>query len=299
MKKIILLLIISLIVFKSFAQDLNISHYPFYRDGFNPGSFLQSNDINVFVLFNKEFFEFTKQPTTQLIDLSFKIGGDKKLGLTVYNDDIGLDKAQNVRIRYAQQFKLTEKSYLSLGLGAGAMHNFLNSAQMTFEYDDDPLKYLDHKYTRVDFDFGAEVEWDKLTMGLSVLHLGKQIANPYNDAPAPHYYFYTEYAVKASNSLVFFPNILFRQWKNTFWGEAGIHAFYKKNVWFGGTYTRHHDLTLNTGLHLTKNIMFGYAFKTNLDPQILKPVSNDSHEVFLNFAVQRKERGLKTPRFID
>ncbi len=298
MKKITTLLIISLLVFKSFAQDLNVSQYPFFRDGLNPGSFLQSNDLNVFVLYNKQFLEFAIQPTTQLIDLSFNLG-DKKLGLTVYNDDIGLDKAQNVRIRYAQQFQLTEKTYLSFGLGAGVMHNVLNSSQMTFEFDDDPLKYLNHKYTRVDFDFGAEIGWDKLTMGLSVLHLGKQISNPYNDSPVPHYYFYTEYAVIANNSLVFFPNILLRQWKNTFWGEAGVHAFYKNKVWLGTTYTRHHDLTLNTGVRLTHNIMFGYAFKTNLDPQILKPFSNDSHEIFLNFAVQRKERGLKTPRFID
>jgi len=298
MKKTITLLITSLFVINLFAQDLNISHYPFYRDGFNPGSFLQSNDVNVFVLFNKEFFEFSKQPTTQLIDVSFNLGG-KKLGLTVYNDKIGFNKTQNVRLRYAQQFKLTEKAYLSMGLGAGAVHNFLSAPQMTFENDNDPLKYLDYRYTQVDFDFGAEIAWEKLTMGLSVLHLGKQFTNPSNNSPAPHYYFYTEYSVQAGSALVFFPNILFRKWTNTFWAEAGIHAFYKNNVWFGATYTRHNDLTLNTGLHIAKNILFGYAFKTNLDPQILKPASNDSHEVFLNFAIQRKKHGLKTPRFID
>lgn len=299
--KRILLFVISLVIYSNiWSQDLNISQYAFFRDGFNPSSFLQSNDMNVFLLLNKEFFEFAKQPTTQLVDLSFKFS-DKKIGLTLYNDKIGFDLAQNVRMRYGQLFKLSENSTFSLGLGAGVMHNYLNAQQMSFEFPEDPLKYLDYKYTRVDFDFGTEFQLRNLTLGFSALHIGKQIKdfNLYNDSPAPHYYAYGEYAIKVNQSIVVFPNVLFRQWKNTFWGEASVVAFYKRAVWAGLTYTRHNDLTVNTGLRIMKNLMFGYAFKANMDPKLLKPISNDSHEIFLNYAVKWKEGGLKTPRFID
>jgi type IX secretion system PorP/SprF family membrane protein len=298
MKKISIIFLFIVVFLKAWSQDLNISQYLFYRDGVNPGSFLQDNDINVFLLYNKGLLEFEKQPTTELIDVNLNLGG-KKVGISFYNDVIGFDKSQNFRLRYAQQFKLTDKSFLSFGLGAGVQHNYLDVGQMTFEFDNDPLILLDYNYTRVDFDFGTEFQINKLTIGFSALHLGKQIKNEYNDSPAPHYYLYSEYAIKVGNTFVLFPNLLFRQWKNTFWGEAGLVAFYKKMVWLGATYTRHHDFTANTGFKISKNIMFGYAYKVNLDPQILKPGSNESHEIFLNFTMKKRESMQKTPRFID
>lgn len=298
MKKILLFLMAVVAGFTLHAQDLNISHYPFYRDGLNPGSFMQNNDINVFVLYNNEFSGFAQQPNTQLADVSFNINGHK-LGLSVLNDVIGFDKAQNIKLRFAKQFTISEKSFFSFGLSAGAMHNSLQATKMSFEYDDDPLSYSDYTHTRLDFDFGGEIQLDRLFLGLSVTHLGKQVSNPENDNPISHYYGYAQYAINANNAFRFYPNILMRVWKNTFWGEAGLQLFYKNNVWLGSTYTGNHDLTFNTGLRVAKRIMFGYAFKSNMNSQILKPWGTNSHEVFLNFAFNNKEVSIKTPRFID
>ena len=250
------------------------------------------------MIYNNEFSSFQKQPNTQLVDVSFNLSGHK-IGVTVLNDIIGFDKSQNIKLRYAQQFKLTENSYFSLRLGTDAIHNYLNISQMAFEFPNDPLQYSDYNYTRMDFDIGAELQLKNLFLGLSSLHLGKQFLNPNNDSPAAHYYFYGQYAINSKNSFRFFPNFLFRQWKNTFWGEGSMIVFYKNITWIGGTYTRHHDLTLNTGLRLGKFLMFGYAFKTNLNPEILNAWTNNSHEVFLNFSINKTDRGIKTPRFVD
>lgn len=298
MKKIIIAIVVMVSVFAVNAQDLNISQYAFYRDGMNPGSFIQDNDVNVFVLYNSEFSGFEQQPKTQIADISFNLKGHK-VGLSVLNDVIGFNKSQNVKVRYAKQFALSTKSFFSLGLSAGAMHNLLEATKMTFEFGDDPLSYADNTQTRLDFDFGAELQFDKLFMGFSVTHLGKQVSNPDYDNPISHYYGYAQYSINSNKAFRFYPNILMRYWKNTFWGEAGIIAFYKNKVWLGSTYTGNHDLCFTTGMRVIKNVMFGYAFKSNVNSRILNPWGTNSHEVFLNFAFNKDQRNIKSVRFLD
>ena len=230
--------------------------------------------------------------------MSFNVKGHK-LGVSVINDNIGFDIAQNVKIRYARQFALSEKSFFSFGLSAGGMHNRFESTKMTFENEGDPLSFTDYTYTRLDFDFGAEIQFENLFMGLSVTHLGKQAVNPENDSPISHYYAYAQYAINSKNSFRFFPNVLMRYWKNTYWAEASVIAFYKNLAWLGIVYTRNHDLSFTTGVRVTKKVMFGYGFKSNMNSQILRSWGTNSHEIFLNFAINKEVGGIKTPRLVD
>jgi len=153
------------------AQDLNISQYIFYRDGLNPASFTQNNDVNIFVLNNNQFTGFEQEPTTKVADVSFRLN-DYKLGVSFINDIIGFDKSQNVKIRFARQFSISEKSSFSLGLSAGTIHKRLEATKMTFEFGDDPMSYYDIANTRFDFDFGCEFLVNNFFVGFSVNHLG-------------------------------------------------------------------------------------------------------------------------------
>lgn len=309
MKNIVIIILIAIVSTFAQAQDLNISQYAFYRDGMNPASFMQNNDVNVFVLYNNEFSGFEQQPNTQIADVSLNMNGHK-IGLAVVNDIVGFDKAQNVKLRYARLFTLSENSFFSLGLSAGAKHNRLEATNMSFEIADDPLSYSDYAHTRLDFDFGAEFQFDKLFVGVSVTHLGNHPSNneeyipesyyyDYGHNPVAHYYGYAQYAINSNNAFRFYPNVLARVWKNTFWAEAGLIAFYKNKAWLGATYTGNHDLTFTTGMRVANSILFGYAFKSNMNGQILKPWGTNTHEVFLNFAFNKNKGNIKSVRFLD
>ena len=280
------------------GQDLNITQYPFYRDGLNPASFVQNNDLNIFVLYNNEFSGFEAQPHTQLFDLSMNLKGHK-LGLLVTNDVIGFDKTQNFKLRFAKQFSLDSKSFFSFGLGAGAVHKKIEATKLTFEFKDDPVSFFDYSYTDLDFDLGAEFQTEKYFIGISAVHLTKNISQFKTFSPVAHYYAYGQYTIKSNNPFRFYPNVLMRLWKNTFFGEAGLMAFYKDITWIGSTYSIYHDISFSTGLRVRKNILFGYAFKSNMNARILKPLGTNTHEVFLNFSVNYNNNSLKTPRFID
>jgi len=298
MRKILIFIIFHLFFMVSEGQDLNITQYPFYRDGLNPASFIQNNDINVFVLYNNEFSSFVTQPNTQLIDVSLNLKGHK-LGLLITNDVIGYDKTQNLKFRFAKQFRINSKSLFSLGLSAGAIHKKIEATKLTFEVKDDPVSFYDYRYTDLDFDFGAEFQSEKFFIGISAIHLSKNLSEFRNISPVSHYYAYGQYSIASNNAFRFYPNVLLRGWKNTFWGEAGLIVFYKNLAWIGSTYSIHHDLTFSAGLRIKKNLLFGYAFKSNMNARILKPLGTNTHEVFLNFAFNYKNYILKTPRFID
>jgi type IX secretion system PorP/SprF family membrane protein len=285
MKKIIFLAIVTFQTLLALGQDLNINHYPFYRDGLNPGSFIQAPEVNVFVLYNNEFWGFREEPNTQILDVSVNLDGNK-LGIMVYNDIIGWDKAQNIKLRYARLFQISDKTSFSLGLSPGIIHKRLMATQMSFEQSGivDPVSLYDQTHTVFDFDFGGEIRFNNLIFGLSANHLGKPLSDFSSVNPTPHYYAYTQYTTSGTN-VQFRPNVLFRYWKNTYWVEAGALAFFNNLFWFGATYTNDHDLTCMAGLKIlkSKNIHFGYAFKSNMNDQILRPGSTNSHEIFLNF----------------
>jgi type IX secretion system PorP/SprF family membrane protein len=284
MKKIIFSLIFLVQLLVAAGQDLNINHYPFYRDGLNPGSFIHSPEVNVLLLYNNEFWGFAQEPNTQLADVSVNLNGNK-LGLMVYNDIIGYDKAQNIKLRYARQFTLSDSknSSFSLGLSAGAIHKRFQATQMEFEYEDDPMSLQDYGHTVLDFDFGVEFIFDKLVLGLATNHLGKPLTNFEDINPTPQHYGYGQYTIN-TRLFRFKPNVLFRYWKNTYWVEAGLLAFYKDKFWLGFSYTDYHDMAFMAGMKLLDKIHLGYAFKSNMNDQILRPWNTNSHEIFLNFS---------------
>jgi type IX secretion system PorP/SprF family membrane protein len=282
MKKIFFLLVFLFQLLFVAGQDLNINHYPFYRDGINPGSFIHAPQANVFLLYNNEFWGFKEEPVTQILDVSVNLSGNK-LGLMVVNDVIGWDKTQNLKLRYARQFKISDRSSFSLGLSAGALHKGIQATQMLFENSiiTDPVQWNRSHYV-FDFDFGGEIKIDSLVIGLSTNHLGKPISNYEDINPTPHYYAYAQFTTSNPNFQLR-PNVLFRYWEKTYWVEAGLIAFIKSKFWLGGTYTDFHDLTCLAGMNILKNINFGYAFKSNMNNKILRPGSTNSHEIFLNF----------------
>jgi len=285
MKKIFLSVILTIPVILIYAQDLNINHYSFYKDGLNPGSFIHAPEVNLFLLYNNEFWGFVEEPKTQILDVSVNLSGNK-LGVMVYNDIIGWDKSQNIKLRYAREFEINEKSSFSLGLAAGVIHKRLEATKMDFELDGiDPVSFYDQTHTVGDFDFGAEFRFENLVIGLSTNHLGKPLTKFDDFAPTPHYYGYGQYTT-SGKPVQFRPSVLMRYWKSTFWAEAGALAFFNNLFWFGATYTTDHDLNCMAGLKImkNKNFHFGYAFKSNMNAAILRPGSTNSHEIFLNIS---------------
>ncbi len=297
-KRCFILIYLLLLLSPGFAQDLIPSHYVFSRDALNPGSFTQCNDVNVFLLHNNQFTGFEQSPSTQIADISVDLN-HLKVGLLVINDVIGYQQTQNVKVRFAKQFGLSDKGFFSLGLSAGAIHTLMEATKMTFEYDDDPLSYSDYSETKLDFDFGAEFQSEKLVVGLSITHLGKEFSNPDIEGPVAHYYAYAQYKLCTNNAFCFYPNVLTRLWNGTVYGELGVQTFFKNKLWIGTSYSVNHNLAFNAGARVTKKILCGYAYRTNMNAENLSVGTYNTHEIIFNYAINWEKGNMKSVRFID
>lgn len=298
MKKIAYIVIFLFAVNIAKGQDFDISHYTFARDVMNPASFIQMNDMNAFVLYGNEFSGFNQGPNVLMADVSVKLN-EYKLGLSVIGDYIGYDKTQYLKLRFARRFKISKKSYFSLGMNAGAIFKTFETTKMTFEDEDDPLSYADLNETNFDFSFGAEIQLDKLFVGFSADHLLKEFENEEDVTPISQYYTYAQYAVTTMRSVWFFPHVTGRYYKDVYYGELGIIALVNNKFWVGASYSMYHDLTAMTGLRIAKNILFGYAYKTNLNSELENPFITNTHEIFLSFSFNKDGNRIKSVRFID
>lgn len=295
-----LVLISCLLLFAKFmtAQDLIVSQHIFCRDLINPSSFEQSNDVNVFLLFNKQYTGIVQQPNTQIADVSIK-RHETKFGITVINDVIGYDKTQYFKLRYARRFAITNEAHFSLGLSGGVVHKQIEATKLTFEDDDDPLSYTDLSDTRFDFDFGAEFEYQQLVVGFSVNHLGSEFSNPDFSSPTAQYYGFAQYGLNLNKQLTLYPNVLARYWEKNYYGELGLLAFYKNKFWLGTNYSLNHNLILSTGFRIAENMLLGYAYKNNLSGEMPNVGITNTHEIFVNFAFNKDRKRIRSVRFID
>ncbi len=297
MRRFILPVILLLSTMVVSSQDIVFNQHLFFKDNINPSSFLIANDVNIFALYNSNYGGFVEHPTTQIVDASFLLN-DYKLGFFVENDNVGYDKIQNVKFRYAKKFQVSNISSFSLGIAAGIVHRSLEVTKLIFDRPNDPLSYSNYSNTVFDYDLGAEFQYERFYAGLSVTHLGQYFSST-NEALTGHMYGYLQYAYRLNNDFTFYPNVLFRKWKGSFLFEVGVTAFLRNDFWFGASYSDFQDMTVSGGLRIKKDIMFGYAYKTNFNAQILNPFVSSTHEVFVNFAIHKKYHNIKTPRFID
>lgn len=295
--KIFLLIVVVFCGTQIFSQNLTLSNGMFYRDGINPSSFLNANEANIFLLYNNQYAGFEGHPNTEIADFSMVIH-NHKFGLYVVNDIINFDKMQEIKGRYARKFLISDNASFSLGLAVGMFNRKLNHNQLTFEQPNDPLSFTDTRESYFDYDFGVEFQLNKFSAGLSVAHLGKTFDNTFNETYVEHFYFYGQYMYEFSNVFRILPSISFRYWQQSYLTEVGVMAFYK-TFWLGTSYTDYQEWTYNTGAEITKNIMFGYAYKVNMNSRVLGSFSSGTHEIFLNFKFTGDYKDVKTPRFID
>ncbi len=280
------------------AQDMIFSQNMFYKDNINPSSFLISNDYNVFLLYNHNLSGFDNNPQTQVADFSM-VKGKQKFGIYFINDKLGFDLIQNVKARYAQRFEISRNSSFSLGLAIGAVHRKLEVTKLTFETGDDPLSYSDYSKTWFDYDFGVEYRYEQLYIGLSFTHFGRMLNNSDNEVLTSHVYAYAQYAYAVNKMFTLYPNLLMRHWKGSFFIETGVTGYYKNTFWAGISFSDFQDLTMMAGLKIYKDMMFGYAYKANLNKKILNPFATSTHEIFINIPINTQRKNIRTPRFID
>jgi type IX secretion system PorP/SprF family membrane protein len=327
MKKSLFILII--VVSSAFqplkAQfDTQLTNYWGATGYFNPGYAGSSGNMNIAALSRLQWMGVHGAPQTILVfaDMPFSFfGREHGVGVSMYNDKIGLFSANVLSAQYAYKTKLL-KGNLGLGLQVGYIEEKFKGSKVEIPDDDDyhdpndeANPNTDISGTSIDASFGIYYSNKKLYAGLSVTHLlSPQLElddNRFMEIPRT-YYFTAGYNIQLNNPLIQLrPSILVKTMElssytvdndtlvlvnkgNMLKGmlkqtqlDVSIRLIYKEMFWGGISWRKQDALSLLLG---GKVMMFEVGYSYDYPLSMIRRDSWGSHELFLRYTLDLSKK---------
>ena len=312
MKKILILTLVFVPLLMFGQNDIQLSQQFLSRMNYNPAATGASNYLNAFLLGRQQWIGWKDAPQTQLLNVhNYFDEINSGAGLILSNDKIAFTSTISAKLDYAYHIHFDNKSYLSLGLGAGIMYKNLDVNQLLTETGkaetDATLASYRDRYRKVnpDFDFGVEYNMEFLQVGASVTHLNLDPININNLQSGRHIYFYTKGTFSLHPNWKLSPAVVAHM---SAWPimqlDLNTIAYYRSRFWFGASVRVSDRFVLETcagivGLFVTDFLKLGYSYDYNPGP--LKKYSGGSHEIMLGLRLGKGDAryGIKTPRFFE
>lgn len=299
----LLLILIPLLL--SAQTDLQMTQHMMSRINYNPAATGASNFVNICAIMRKQWNGFNGAPSTQLVNLHNYIHPlHFGVGLSLANDQIGIENQFNLKLSYAYHVWFSSESYLSVGIAGGFIKNSIDGNKLNPDEVDDPvLNY--NKFNKVSPDFDAGIEYSRriFSIGASVTHIN----HPDNEATllnkGRHYYFYTRFNFELAKFFDLHPAAYAVHNNKTTNFEINTLVYYQKKYWMGVSYRiddqiNSEFMSLIAGLEFFTNVKVGYSYDFNLGK--LARINNNSHEIMLSFKIPKYEhKTIRTPRFFE
>jgi type IX secretion system PorP/SprF family membrane protein len=299
-----LLIAIALVtIIKSFGQqDAMYSQYMFNQLVINPAYAGNHEAISANMLFRDQWVGIQGAPVTETFSLDAPLDNDKVgVGLTVYNDKIGVTRNTGAYVQYAYRIKF-RKSVLALGLQAGvsnlqATYTQVQYSQNSSDYDFAFSQNVNELFPN--FGMGLFYNTEKFYFGLSVPYLLKkslfQSSNIQGYEVAQHYFLSLGYIIDLNDNLLLKPSILVK-----YVDGAPLEVDFNANLWFnklfgiGVSYRTGDSFIAMLEMQLTNQLSFGYANDYSLTE--LNNFNYGTHELMLRYDFSYSKDRIITPR---
>lgn len=293
--------------------EIHLSQYMLHQPFINPASVGAYQYLNGALLYRKQWVGFEGAPS--VAGVNFNVPFKKKknfLGLTVFNDQIGVNTRTDVSASYAYRIGLSEKSSLAFGLSASLamLQSKLGDVNTTQEQIDgtiDPVFSSNTKtFAAPDFKFGIYFFTKRFYVGFALPSLlDNKIVfdtdyknNIGFDIKTWHYHLHTGYKLRLSDRLDLGTSVLMKLVNGApMQFDVNMQAIYNNLIGLGMSYRSQKIIVAMANVQITKYFKLGYAYDYNFTD--LKQVSSGSHEIMLIFNLVKTTQPVKidAPRF--
>ncbi len=324
MKKITLQVLMIVFPFLATAQhEVTYSQYMFNNLLVNPAYAGYKEDINVSLLGRNQWVGIKGAPTTQslIVDGAFFNNKNVGLGLSIFNDRVGIQGQTAIMTNYAYRLPVGKNSRLSLGVGVGAVQFSLNSDKAIIDDQTDPNFNGVQTHFSPDARVGIYYNNEKFYAGLSANNLLASALNKNNQQarfiilPPIHMFLTVGAIFSVSDEIKAKPSLMLRDDPNGL-GNLDLNAsfLFKDVLWLGASYRTGVDMWKTTNnlngtfqqnslvglveVFVAKQFRVGYAYDYSLSS--LNSYSSGSHEISLGFVIgnsKLKNNTLTTPRY--
>jgi type IX secretion system PorP/SprF family membrane protein len=277
MKKISLLIVVSIFSSIGFAQQLNLqSQYKFNYPTINPAASGENDFYRARVSYRDQWSGFSENPiSTQILTVT-KGFGNNGLGITVFSDKTGgLYSKSGGALSYSHTVQLST-SKLAFGLSAGS-----SKINLDLSGTNEPL--VASSDVIPDFSFGMLYTLGDLKLGFSVQGLSNsnmELTASDENIAERHFYSMISYDKKLNDDWSAHPSILVKNTSNNNQIDANINFKLKNRFWIGTSYRQDFGPTILVGFDFGKLLsVYSYDISTNE----VAEYSNGSHEFTLGY----------------
>ncbi|MCB9187196.1 MAG: type IX secretion system membrane protein PorP/SprF [Flavobacteriales bacterium] len=305
---ILLFLLLTLGFYAKGQQQLHLSQYTLHQPFLNPASTAMSEYMNGALVYRHQWTGFDGAP--KVAGVNFNVPFKKRrnfLGVTVFNDKIGVNNRTDISATYAHRLPLGQKSSLAFGLSATVALLKSNLSQVETTDDGDPVFTSDTKtFAAPDFKFGINFFMKRFYFGFALPRfLNNQIT--YNqgysndigfDYKTLHYHLHTGYKFRLSDKFDLQTAALVKMVVGApVQFDVSAMAEYNNLIALGAAYRSQQIMVAMANVRITKYLRLGYAYDYNFTK--LRQVSTGSHEIMLVFNLVKTTQPvtIDAPRF--
>ncbi len=308
MKKIIIILMLSLGVQLVAQQDAQYTQYMYNTLSINPAYAGSRGALSLAGLHRSQWVGLDGAPTTQTFNIHSPVSERVGLGFSVVNDEIGNGTNQDTYFdaSFSYTVPVSLNGKLSFGLKAGGhllnldfnrLQNF-NPSPTTLQESN-----IDNKFSP---NFGAGIYYhsERFYAGLSVpnfletQHFDDSGSNSFIATDRMNWYLISGFVTDLSYDWKFKPTVLFKAVDGApLQADLSANFLYREKLTLGAAYRWSAAWSALFGYQLSDKLLLGLAYDREITELGNSSFNDGSFEIFLRFELLTKYRKIVTPRF--
>ena len=286
-------------VISSAQQEMRFTQYMFNLYQVNSAYAGSREAISLAAIVRTQWTGIDGSPTMQSITatapiLSKNIG----LGFKAINQSTGASDQTRIMATFVYHLRLGNGK-LAFGGSAGLLNNRFNwgKAQFKDQIDQVQTSGIENSYSAA-LDFALYFYMPTWYVGIQFENLNQSEYETIKGGTSINHLNYTIIAGKAfplNNNIVFKPSLLLRGTKGSFIGELNLSLLFNEVFWVGITYRSVTELSLIFEYNLKQKLRIGYSFDYSINS--IQSRYAGSHELFLGFDIQVKNKNMVSPRY--
>jgi type IX secretion system PorP/SprF family membrane protein len=300
---VVLVLLLAVNIAKA-QQDPMYTQYNFNTQTINPAYAGTWDNMGFLVLGRHQWVGMGGAPKTYTFSMQtptkFK---NVALGLNLVSDKVGLEKRTLLNFDYSYRLRVSEESYLRLGIKAGVT-NYMNNLTEYIGYPGDPsdpmfMGDIDVKYLP-NFGVGAFLYSDDYYIGLSLPKIiQNEFKNNYNNystwSELRHFFLIAGYVFDLSQDIKFKPTFLTKAtWGAPVEFDLTANFLLRDKVWLGAMYRTGDSFGFIAQWIFDKQLRVGYSI--DFTTTRLQHYHNGTHELMISYELSSLRRKWSTPR---
>ena len=286
-------------------QDAQYTQYMYSTQTVNPAYAGSRGVLNFTGLYRTQWVGINGAPETMNFSFNTPVSERVGLGLSFYNDEIGISTENNLVADFSYTLPLNDENlYLSFGIKAGINMLDIDYGKLNPNDVTDPTFHPSNNVDgQVSPIIGAGIylrNRDKWYIGLSAPSLLE--SEHYDDISISsakevmHLYLIGGYVFDLYPDWKFKPAFLLKAVEGSpLAADVSANFLYANKLTLGAAYRWDSAMSGLLGFQVTDNIMLGYAYDYDLTD--IGNYSSGSHEIFIRFEIGGKNLGIVNPRF--